>query len=135
VRDILLHTDGRFAEEWGLDAAHGGGLFVGHRDVAPHGLPIDLALHGSNQYSPATGTQGVTGHPIDGVNGHPYYKDQSEPTINIDLCLADAQLLIDPGPYTDDFYSMAWVMSLKIVPTSTYGAKSPKSVIITYSIY
>ena len=136
VRDIYIHGDGNFASEWGLDSGNGGGLFVGVKDAGDHGLPIDVALHGSNQYAQAGGTPGTTGHSIDdSSNGHPYYKDETEKVRNFDLCLANSPLLIDSGPYTDDFYSKAWVLSLKIVPTATYGAKSPKSVIVTYNIF
>jgi hypothetical protein len=136
VRDIYLHGDGGFSDDWGLDAANGGGLFVGHRDSGDNGLPIDVALHGANEYAQATGTVGTTGHSIeDPTNGHPYYRSQSTPKINFDDCRPDTPLLIDSGPYTDDFYSKAWVFCLRTVPTSTYGAKSPKSVTATYSIF
>lgn len=136
VRDIYAHGDSNFAGDWGLDALNGGGLFIGHKDTGDSGLPIDVALHGSNQYAQATGTPGVTGHSIeDAVNGHPFYKDEVSPVLNFDNVTSGSPLLIDSGPYTDDFYSKAWVMSLKIVPTATYGAKTPKAVTITYNIF
>jgi hypothetical protein len=136
ARDIYIHGDGQFARDWGLDSANGGALLIATRDEGDNGLPIDAALHGSNQYAQATGTVGTTGHSIDDpVNGHPYYKDQSSPTRNFDTVLADSPLLVDSGPYTDDFYSKAWVFSLKIVPTSAYGAKTPKQAILTYNIF
>jgi hypothetical protein len=136
VRDIYIHGDGQFAADWGLDAANGGALLIATRDEGDNGLPIDVALHGSNQYAQATGIVGTTGHSIDDpTNGHPYYKDQSSPTRNFDTVLADSPLLVDSGPYVDDFYSKAWVFSLKIVPTSAYGAKTPKQGIVTYSIF
>jgi hypothetical protein len=136
VRDIYIHGDGNFAQDWGLDHANGGGLFVGHRDSGDSGLPIDTVLHGSNQYAVATGTQGTTGHSIeDSVNGHPYYRSQSAPVFDIDDMDPENPLLIDSNVYTTDFYSKAWVMSLRTVPTSVYGAKTPKSVIVTYNIF
>lgn len=136
VRDIDLHGDGNFAADWELDATGGGGLFVGHRDSGDSGLPIDVTLHGSNQYAQATGTVGTTGHAIDDLtNGHPYYKSQSTPKLNIDNCTAEAPLRIDSGPYTSEFYSKAWVLQLRTVPTSVYGAKPPKSLIVTYNIF
>lgn len=136
VRDIYIHGDGNFAADWGLDSANGGGLLIGHMDTGDNGLPIDIALHGSNQYAQATGTVGTTGHSIDDpTNGHPYYREQSTPVVDFDTCTAEAPLLIDSGPYTDDFYSKAWVFSLKTVPTSVYGAKSAKAATVTYNIF
>jgi len=136
VRDIYLHGDGNFALDWGLDSANGGGLFVGHKDIGDNGLPIDVALHGSNQYAVATGTVGTTGHSIaDPTNGHPFYRGEAMPEMDFDDCLADSPLLIDSGPYTDDFYSKAWVFDLRTVPTSQYGRKTAKAAIVTYSIF
>jgi hypothetical protein len=136
VRDLYIHGDGNFAADWGLDAANGGGLFIGHKDTGDNGLPIDVPLHGSNQYAVATGTQGTTGDSIDDpTNGHPYYRSETTPKVNFDTCLADSPLLIDSGPYSDDFYSKAWVWDLTSVPTSIYGAKSPKAAIVTYNIF
>ncbi len=136
VRDIYIHGDGNFADDWGLDSANGGGLLIGHRDEGDNGLPIDAGLHGSNQYVVATGTIGTTGHSIDDpTNGHPYYREEDTPYVDFDDCTAEAPLLIDSGPYTDDFYSKAWVFSLKTVPTSVYGAKSAKAAILTYNIF
>ena len=136
VRDIYIHGDEGFAEDWGLDAENGGGLFVGKRDTGDNGLPIDAVLHGSNQYAQAGGSVGTDGYAIDNaVNGHPYYREQSTPKLNFDACTAAAPLLIDSGPYTDDFYSMGWCLQLWTVPTSAYGAKSPKAVVVTYNIF
>lgn len=136
VRDIYIHGDEGFAEDWGLDSENGGGVFVGKRDTGDNGLPIDVILHLSNQYAQAGGTVGTSGHAIDNaVNGHPFYRDQSTKKINFDNCTADAPLLIDSGPYTDDFFSKAWVLQLRTVPTSAYGAKSPKAVVVTYNIF
>ena len=136
VRDIYLHGDGQFASDWGLDAALGGGLFIGKRDSGDNGLPIDVGLHGSNHYAVATGTIGTTGDSIEDVSeGHPYYRSESTKKINFDTCTANVPLLIDSGPYTDDFYSKAWVFSLRTVPTSLYGAKSAKAAIVTYNIF
>ena len=136
VRDIYLHGDGNVASDWGLDSALGGGLFIGKRDSGDNGLPIDVSLHGSNQYAVATGTVGTTGDSIeDPTNGHPYYRSQSTKKVNFDTCTANVPLLIDSGPYTDDFYSKAWVFSLRTVPTSLYGAKSAKAAIVTYNIF
>ena len=136
VREIYIHGDESFADDWGLDSGNGGGLFIGHRDTGDSGLPIDVGLHGSNQYAVATGTVGTTGHSIeDPTNGHPYYREQSAPVLNFDTCSAAAPLLIDSGPYTDDFYSKAWVFCLRTVPTSVYGAKTPKAAVLTYNIF
>lgn len=136
VRDIYLHGDGNFAQDWGLDAANGGGIFIGHKDEGDSGLPIDTSLHGSNQYVQATGEPGKTGHSIeDPINGHPYYRTENTPVLNFDTVLADSPLLIDSGPYTAEFYSKAWVMELKIVSTAAYGAKTPKSITATYNIF
>jgi hypothetical protein len=136
VREIYIHGDGNFADDWGLDSANGGGLFIGHKGTGDNGLPIDVTLHGSNQYAVATGTIGTNGHSIeDPTNGHPYYRGESTPTLDFDDCTADSPHLIDSGPYTDDFYSKAWVFCLKTVPTSVYGAKSPKAAIVTYNIF
>ena len=132
VRDIYIHGDGGFAGDWGLDALNGGGLFVGVKDTGDHGLPIDVALHGSNQYAQATGTPGTKGDPI---TSHPYYSGEMEKERNFDDCDADSPLLIDSGPYTSAFYSKAWVLCLRTVPTSSYGSKTPKSVIVTYNIF
>lgn len=134
VRDIYIHGDGNFAADWELDSANGGGLFIGNKDTGDKGLPIDVALHGFNYYAQATGDS-TTGDPITGVNGHPYYHDDSTPEIDFDTCLAGAPHLIDSGPYVDDFYSKAWVFDLRTVPTSVYGAKTPKSAIVTYNIF
>ncbi len=136
VRDIHIHGDENFANDWGLDKVNGGALLVGKRNSGDNGLPIDMVLHGANEYAQATGTVGTTGHSIDDpANGHPYYKNQSPGVVDFDTCTADNPLLIDTGPYTDDFYSKAWVLSLKIPPTAAYGAKSPKSIIATYNIF
>jgi len=132
VRDIYINGDGNFASDWELDAAHGGGLFVGVRDSGDHGLPIDEGLHGSNQYAQATGTPGLKGLAID--TDHPYYKNQTEKIRNFDQCTPNAPLLIDSGPYTSAFYSKAWVLAVRTVPTSIYGSKSPKSITVTYNI-
>ena len=136
VRDIHAYGDGEFADDWGLSPANGGGLFVGNRDTGDNGLPIDTVLHGSNKYTVATGTIGITGHSIDDVvNGHPYYKDQSTPVKNFDECLADTPHLVDSGPYTDDFYSKALVASAKIPPQAAYGKKTAKSITWIYNIF
>jgi len=136
ARDIYIHGDEGFAEDWGLDSANGGGLFVCVKDSGDNGLPIDVTLHGSNEYAQAGGTVGTDGYAIDNVsNGHPAYRSLTTKKVNFDTCSADAPLLIDSGPYTDDFYSKAWVLQLWTVPTSTYGAKSPKTVIVTYNIF
>lgn len=137
VRDIYIHGDGGFAGDWGLDHASGGGLFVGVKDAGDHGLPIDVALHGSNQYAQAGGTPGTKGYAIDdAVSGHPYYNGETEKIRDFDECDSGAPLLIDSGPYAaGGFYSKAWVMALRTVPTSTYGSKTPKSVIVTYNIF
>jgi hypothetical protein len=136
VRDIYIHGDGNFAADWGLDSASGGGVFIGHRDTGDNGLPIDVVLHGSNDYAVATGTIGTTGHSIeDPSNGHPYYREQSTPVVDFDDCTAGSPLLIDSGPYTSEFYSKAWVMCLRSVPTTEYGRKTAKAAIVTYSIF
>jgi len=136
VREIYIHGDGNFADDWGLDSANGGGLFIGHRDSGDSGLPIDAVLHGSNQYAVATGTIGTKGDSIeDPTNGHPYYRTQSVKVLDFDDCTPESPLLIDSGPYTDDFYSKAWVFDLRTVPTSVYGAKSPKAAVVTYNIF
>jgi hypothetical protein len=134
VRDIYIHGDGNFALDWGLDSANGGGLFVGVMDTGDHGLPIDVALHGSNAYAQATGTPGTKGDPIDTT--HPVYSTQTEKIRDFDDCDSGSPLLIDSGPYAaGGLYSKAWVMALRTVPTSTYGSKTPKSVIVTYNIF
>ncbi len=46
VRDIYIHGDGGFADDWGLDKVNGGALLVGKRDTGDNGLPIDVVLHG-----------------------------------------------------------------------------------------
>lgn len=139
VRDIYIHGDGDFAEDWGLDADNGGGLFIGAKASGDNGLPIDVVLHGSNEYVVATGTIGTTGHSIsDPTNGVPFYKATANPVgseLDFDECLADRPLLVDSGPYTEDFYSKAWVLCLRTVPTSEYGRKTPKAAIVTYSIF
>lgn len=136
VRDIYIHGDGDFARDWGLDADNGGAVYIGKRDSGDNGLPIDVTLHGSNQYAQATGTVGTKGNPMEhGSLGHPYYRSQSIPKVNIDTITGDAPLLVDSGPYADDFYSKGVVLQLHLVPTSTYGAKSPKSLIWTYNIF
>ena len=135
VSDIYVYGDGTFAADWGLDAANGGALRIGHRDTGDNGLPIDVALHGTNEYAQATGDS-TSGHAIDDpVNGHPYYMSQSMPVLNFDSCLAGAPCKIDSGPYTEDFYSKAWVLDLKIPPSAAYGAKSPKSITVIYNIF
>ncbi|MHB8123475.1 MAG: hypothetical protein ACYDG4_15130 [Desulfuromonadaceae bacterium] len=136
VRDIFIHGDGQFATDWGLDHANGGTLFIATKDTGDNGLPIDAVLHGSNEYAVATGDVGTSGHDIDDpVNGHPYYREESTPQMDFDECLANTPLLIDSGPYVDDFYSKAWVLCLTTVPTSIYGAKSPKAAVVTYNIF
>jgi len=136
VREIYIHGDEDFAEDWGLDSQNGGGLFIGHRDNGDSGLPIDVALHGSNQYAQATGVVGQYGHSIeDPTNGHPFYREQGVPVLDFDTCTAESPLLIDSGPYADDFYSKAWVFCLRTVPTSAYGAKTPKAAVVTYNIF
>jgi hypothetical protein len=136
ARDISVYGDEGFAEDWGLSPANGGGVFIGNRDTGDHGLPIDVVLHGSNEYAVATGIVGTSGHSIeDPTNGHHYYKDQNTPVKNFDTCTANAPHRIDSGPYTDDFYSKAWVMEAKIPPQATYGKKSPKSITAIYNIF
>lgn len=136
VRDIYVHGDGNFADDWGLDSENGGRFEIGKRDEGDNGCPIDAALHGENDYAVATGTVGITGHSIgDPTNGHPYYKSQSTPVVDFDTCTSEVPLLVDSGPYTDDFYSKAMVGCLKIPPTATYGPKSPKSIVWTYNIF
>jgi len=133
VRDIYIHSDGQFNNDWGLGD---GALLIATRDTGDNGLPIDVALHGSNEYAQASGQVGTTGDSIDDpTNGHPYYKSQVSPTMDFDLCLSDSPLLIDSGPYADDFYSKAWVFSLMTKPNSAYGAKAAKSVVLTYNIF
>ncbi|OPY54710.1 MAG: hypothetical protein A4E48_00289 [Methanosaeta sp. PtaU1.Bin060] len=126
VRDIYVYGDGNFAVDWGLDT---GMVRIGKRDSGDNGLPLA-------SYAQATGTPGESGPGIDHpVNGHPYYKNQNIPCINFDLCTAQSPLLIDSGPYTDDFESNAWVLDVKIPPTAVYGAKSPKSITVVYNIF
>ena len=135
VSDIYVYGDGTFAADWSLDAANGGALRIGHRDEGDNGLPIDVTLHGTNEYAQAAGDS-TSGHAIDDpVNGHPYYMNQSTPVLNFDTCLANSPCKIDGGPYTEDFYSKAWVMDLKIPPSAAYGAKSPKSITVIYNIF
>ncbi len=129
VTNLTVNGDGNFADDWGLDAANGGRVVIGKRDTGDNGCPLD-------QYVVATGQIGITGHSIgDPVNGHPYYKSQSIPVRNFDDCTPNNPHLIDSGPYTSEFYSKMWVMSADIVSTSAYGAKSPKSITLGYTIF
>jgi hypothetical protein len=131
VRDIYTYGDGTFAQGWGLSPTNGGMVRIGHRDTGDSGCPLD-------QYAVATGQVGVTGHAIDDpVNGHPYYiaSGNTTPVVNFDTCTANAPLLIDSGPYTDDFDSKIMLFDVKIPPQAEYGAKSPKSITTIYNIF
>ena len=129
VRDIYLYGDTNFASDWGLDAENGGGVKIGICDSGDNGVPLDT------DYAVATGEIGVGGHSImDAVNGHPYYLANGDEA-DLDDYDANSPLLIDSGPYTTEFESKGWVMCLHIVPTATYGAKTPKALTVIYNIF
>jgi hypothetical protein len=128
VRDIYVHGDGNFARDWNLDHDNGGRVRIAHMDSGDSGCP-------QGNYEVAAGIIGQTGYAIDDpVHGVQYYSGQTIKTLDFDTCTPNAPLLIDSGPYTDDFDSKFWVMDVKIPPTAVYGQKSPKSITAEYNI-
>lgn len=129
IRDIYWYCDGNVADDWGLDSANGGGLFIGHRDTGDNGCPYA-------SYVQATGTVGTTGDAIGNVsNGHTYYRGQTTPTVNADGYTAATPLLIDSTVYTSAFNSKLWCTQLKVAPTSSHGELTSKSFSLSYQVY
>lgn len=129
ISDLAVYGDGNFASDWGLDHASGGRVEIGAHDSGDNGCALA-------NYHVATGTIGLTGHSIgDPTNGHPDYKDTTTKVRDWDTCLANATHLIDSGPYTAEFYSKMWVLSVKIPPTATYGPKTPKNGTLIYNVF
>jgi hypothetical protein len=130
VTNITVNGDGNFATDWGLKPTDGGKVVIGYRLTGDNGCPLA-------SYQQALGSPGVTGYAIDdGTNGHAYYKNPTYGGVmDFDDCDPSAPLLVDSGPYTAEFYSKIWVMSAVIVSTADYGAKTPKSITVGYTIF
>lgn len=126
IRDIYWYCDGSVADDWGLDDANGGGLFIGTRTSGDNGIAYA-------SYAQATGTVGTTGDPITTVYAA-FYGTGGTMT-NADTYTAAAPLLIDSTVYTSAFNSKIWATQLKIPSTASHGELVSKSYSLSYQVY
>jgi len=130
VYDIKFY--GPSTIDWGLGT--GGEVRVGQRDSGDHGCPHDTTYHGEDQYAQASGTEGETGYPIeDDTNGHPYYRTQTTPVVDVTTYTSSNKMQVDSNEYTSAAKSKAVVLQVKVASDATPGAKSAVTFTFEYS--
>jgi len=112
-----------YSEDW-----TGTTIYRGNRDEGDIGCPKEL-------YRPADGEEGKTGYAIDDSNdGHPHYRNETEP---IKPILDDDDTdppLLDSTEYTEGDMSKAVVLQLEVTTSAERGTKDDKEVVFIWDI-
>lgn len=125
VDNIRHYSDGAIG--WSLGT--GGELRRGNRDSGDIGVPLDT------DYAQATGTPGVSGDPIeDATNGHPYYKTQTTPVVNVANDTSSNPALVDSTGLTSAGRSKAIVLQVKVASNASSGVQPAETMTWKYDV-
>jgi len=128
MNDATLLNNHKFYSDGacGWNLGTGGELVMGARDAGDFGVP------GAN-YDQATGVEGTGGDDMtDDVDGHAYYKDQTNDSDPVDGYTSGAPATIDSGDHTEAEEFKGVVLQAIVDDDATRGAQAAETLTFQY---